>query len=53
MPSHELVTGPHDRAPDRAFPRPSRAPGMHAGHDLLLALTLAVALGATLCLYAR
>jgi hypothetical protein len=53
MPSHELVTIPHDRAPDRGFPPASRAPGMHTGHDLLLALTLAVALGATLCLYAR
>lgn len=37
-------------------PRPSsprRSPGMHEAHDLLVALMLAVAFGATLWLYGR
>jgi hypothetical protein len=35
------------------LPRVSRSPGMHVGHDLLLAVTIAVGLLATLLLYSR
>jgi hypothetical protein len=43
--------------PERAGSNPSRrcsrAPGMHGGHELLLAVIMAIAMTATLFLYAR
>jgi hypothetical protein len=35
----------------RGWPPSSRSPGMHLGHDLLLAMSIAVALLATVLLY--
>lgn len=48
IPSSERSTA---SLPPSRSPRSSRAPGMHMGHDLLYAVTVAIALLATLLLY--
>jgi hypothetical protein len=40
-------------SPSGRVSRPSRSPGMHFGHELLLAVTMAVALLATLIFHTR